>query len=132
MSHSLQVHTPGKPTANHFSSKQDSNLHGETSLDFQSNALTTEPSLLPRGFPGGSDGKESTVQDNWVRSLVTKIPWRREWLCSPIFLPGKSHGQKNMADYSPWDRKESDTVEYVRAHTHNFGYICDYFPGINF
>ena len=41
----------------------------------------------------------------WVR----KIPWRRKWQPSPIFLPGKSHGQRSLAVYSPWGLKESDT-----------------------
>ena len=36
--------------------------------------------------------------DPWVR----KIPWRREWLPTPVFLPGKSHGQRSLAGYSPW------------------------------
>ena len=46
------------------------------------------------GFPGGSDGKESCLQcrrpgfSPWVR----KIPWRREWLPTPVFPPGESHG----------------------------------------
>ena len=33
--------------------------------------------------------------DPWVG----KIPWRREWLPTPVFLPGKSHGQRNLAGY---------------------------------
>ena len=65
-------------------------------MDFKSNALTTERSLPPRGFPGGSDGKESTVQDNWVRSLGQEDPlekgmatqssilaWRIPWTEEP-------------------------------------------------
>ena len=40
----------------------------------------------------------------WVR----KIPWRRKWQPTPIFLPGKSHEQRSLAGYSPWDRKVSD------------------------
>ena len=43
----------------------------------------------------------------WVR----KIPWRREWQPIPEFLPGKSQGQRNLAGYSPWGCKESDTTE---------------------
>ena len=35
----------------------------------------------------------------WVR----KIPWRRKWQCTPVSLPGKSHGQRSLAGYSPWD-----------------------------
>ena len=43
----------------------------------------------------------------WVR----KIPWRREWQPTLAFLPGESHGQRNLAGYSSWDHKESDTTE---------------------
>ena len=42
------------------------------------------------------------------------IPWRRAWQPTPVFLPGESHGQRSLAGYSPWGRKESDTAE---AHT---------------
>ena len=42
---------------------------------------------------------------------VGKIPWRREWLPTPVFLPGKSHGQRSLAGYSPWDGKELNTTE---------------------
>ena len=45
--------------------------------------------------------------DPWVR----KIFWRREWLPTPVFLPGKPHEQRSLADYSPWGCKESDTTE---------------------
>ena len=40
-----------------------------------------------------------------------KIPWRREWQPTPVFLPGESHRQRSMTGYSPWGRKESDTTE---------------------
>ena len=46
------------------------------------------------------------MQEMQVRSLVGKIPWRRKWQPSPVFLPGKSHGQRSLADYGPWGRKE--------------------------
>ena len=39
------------------------------------------------------------------------IPWRRKWQPTPIFLLGKSHGQRSLAGSSPWDRKEADTTE---------------------
>ena len=71
---------------------------------------------LPRW---GSD-KESDCQawdssgcDPWVR----KNPWRRKWQPTPIFLPGKFHEQRSLADYSPWSPKEWDTTEH-RTHTH--------------
>ena len=47
--------------------------------------------------------------DPWVR----KIPWRREWQPTPVFLPGEFHGQRSLVGYSPWDWKESDTTEQL-------------------
>ena len=43
-------------------------------------------------------------------------PWRRKWLPTPVFLPGKFHGQRGLVGYSPGGPKESDSTE--RAHTH--------------
>ena len=34
-----------------------------------------------------------------------KIPWRRAWLFTPVFLPGKFHGQRSQVGYSPWGRR---------------------------
>ena len=50
------------------------------------------------GFPRGLYGKDSACNagdqsDPWIR----KIPWRREWLPTPVFLPGESHGQRSLA-----------------------------------
>ena len=42
---------------------------------------------------------------------VGKIPWRRKWRPTPVFLPGKSHGRRSLVGYSPWGHKESDTTE---------------------
>ena len=39
------------------------------------------------------------------------IPCRREWQPTAVFLPGEFHGQKSLAGYSPWGRRESDTTE---------------------
>ena len=38
-------------------------------------------------------------------------PWRRRWQPTPVFLPGESHGQWSLADYSPRDCRQSDTTE---------------------
>ena len=43
----------------------------------------------------------------WVR----KIPWRRAWQPTPVFLPGESHGQGSLVGYSPWGRKELAMTE---------------------
>ena len=52
---------------------------------------------------------------------VGKIPWRREWIPIPVFLPGVFHRQRSLADYCPWSRNESDTTErltHYQIHTH--------------
>ena len=59
---------------------------------------------LQRGRPGFSP---------WVG----KILWRRKWQPTPVFLPGKSHGQRSLAGCSPWGHKESDRTERL-THTH--------------
>ena len=57
------------------------------------------------------------MPETWVRSLgsiprwVGKIPWRREKLLTPVFLPGEFQGQRSLADYSSWGYKESDMTE---------------------
>ena len=56
--------------------------------------------------------QETQVQSQ-VRFQVGKIRWRREWLTTPIFLPGEFHGQRSLAGYSPWDSQESDTTEQL-------------------
>ena len=44
----------------------------------------------------------------WVR----KVPWRREWLSIPVFLPREFHRQRRLTGYSPWSHKELDTTEW--------------------
>ena len=44
---------------------------------------------------------------------VGKIPWRRKWQLTPVFLPGESHGWRSLVGYSPWGCKESDTTEWL-------------------
>ena len=66
-----------------------------------------------KGFPSGSDSKESAYSTGGPRfdPWVVKIPWRREWLPTPLFLPGEFHRQRSLAGYSPWGHKELDTTE---------------------
>ena len=58
-------------------------------------------------FPGGLVAKNSPDNSGDMGSILWsgKIPWRRKWQATPIFLPGKSHGERS---YSPWGHKESD------------------------
>ena len=51
------------------------------------------------------------MQENWVRSLGWKIPWRRAWHPTAVSLPGESSGQRSLAGYSPCGCKESNTTE---------------------
>ena len=60
------------------------------------------------------------IKEIRVQSLVTKIPWRREWLSTPVFLPGESLGQRNVGGYSPGGCKESDMTEQLTL-THENG-----------
>ena len=49
----------------------------------------------------------------WFDPCVGRIPCRREWVPTPVFLPGEFHGQRNLLGYSPWGCKESDTNEWL-------------------
>ena len=53
---------------------------------------------------------------------VGKIPWRRKWQPTPVFLPGESHGCRSLVGYSPWGHKESDMTE--RLHFHFQCFLC--------
>ena len=50
-------------------------------------------------------------------SWAGKIPWKRAWQPTPVFLPGESHGQRSVEGYSAWGPTESDTTE-ATWHTH--------------
>ena len=78
--------------------------------------------VVAKGFPGGSDCKESACSAGVQVSIPGKISWRREWLPTPVFLPEEFHGQRSLVGYSRWDRKELDTTEcltHTHTHTHN-------------
>ena len=66
--------------------------------------------LISKGFPSGSDGKESAhnVGDLDLISASGRFPWRRKRQPTSVFLLGEFHG---LAGYSPWGCKELDTVE---------------------
>ena len=72
------------------------------------------------GLPRWLSGKESACQCRlhgfhpWVR----KIPWRRTWQPTPVWLPGDSHGQRSLADYSPRGRKHSNTTSVFETYSY--------------
>ena len=72
----------------------------------------------PWGLLRRLSAKEPTCQykkrrfEPWVKedpSWVRKIPRKRKWPLTPLFLPGKSHGKRSLVGYSPWDGKTSWT-----------------------
>ena len=82
-------------------------------------------------FPGGASGKEPTSQcrrykrpefDPWVG----KIPWRRKWQSTPVFLLWKSHGQRSLVGYNLWgQRVRHDWSSWAQGH------YLGMFPGKN-
>ena len=48
---------------------------------------------------------------------LVHYPWRRKWQPTPVFLPEKSHGQRSLADYSPWGHKELDRTEWLSSRS---------------
>ena len=58
-----------------------------------------------------------------VRSLGWEDPWRREWQPTSVFLPGESHGQKNLAGYIQWGHKESDMTEQLNTIINSSGFF---------
>ena len=75
--------------------------------------MLSEPIAIFR-LPRWLSGKESACQrkrpgfNPWVR----KIPRRKKWQPTPAFLSGKSHGQRNLVGYNPYNHKELDTTEH--------------------
>ena len=96
-------------------------LQGKKIIAFQSKVIVFIRYFVyvSLGLPWWLSGKESACQcrrprfDPWVG----KIPWRREWQPTPVFLPGESHGQGSLAGYSPWGRKESDMTWRLNSNT---------------
>ena len=74
----------------------------------------------------GWGGKESACQCRRHKRCkfnpwIGKIPWRKKWQPTPVFLPGQFHGQRSLVGYSLWGCKELDMTEQS-THTcmHNW------------
>ena len=86
------------------------------------------------GFPGGTSGTEPACQHRRLKRCgfnpwVGKIPWRRQWQPTPVFLPGEPHGQRNLADCGPQGHKESHMTEVtLQAHTSIYLYFKKFWP----
>ena len=86
--------------------------------------------IIMDGFLGGASGKLSACQCRRCKRgsfhpWVKKITWSRKWQPTPVFLPGESHGQRNLVGYSPW----SCRVRRDRASTHVHMHACTYYNG---
>ena len=70
----------------------------------------------------GASGKEPMCQCRRHKRLgfapwVGKIPWRRKWQPTPVFLPGESHGLRSLEGYNPWGRRELPLLKRLSMHT---------------
>ena len=68
-------------------------------------------------------GKESACQQRRLKRCrfnpwVEKMPWRRKWQPAPVFLPGKSHGQRSLEGYSLWGWKSRTRLNQLDHHQH--------------
>ena len=73
---------------------------------------------LPLWLSGNTVQETQEIQ---IQSWVGRIPWRRAWQPTPVFLPGDSRGQRSLVGYSPWDHKELDMTEATEQE-HDFPY----------
>ena len=75
---------------------------------------------LYRGLPWWLRGLRICLQCRRPRfnPWVGKIPWRREWQCTLVFLPEVSHGQRSLVGYSPWGQVALNDYTYTHTHTH--------------
>ena len=65
-----------------------------------------------------------TMQETQFDPWVGKIPWRRKWQPTAVFLPGEYYGLRSLVGYSPWSHKELDTTEQLHSLTHSYIYVC--------
>ena len=68
------------------------------------------------GLPSYASGKEAACQCRKCKRcrfspVIGKIPWRKAWQPTPVFLPGESHRLRSLVGSSPWSCKESDVTE---------------------
>ena len=74
------------------------------------------------GLPQWLSSKDFRLQCRKHRRLgfdpwAGKIPWRRAWQPTPLFLPEAFQGQRSLEGYSSWGGKESNTAERLSMHT---------------
>ena len=77
------------------------------------------------GFPGGSVVKNppASAGDSGSIPGSGRSPWRRKWQLTPVFLPGESHGQRNLVGYSLWGCKEWGMTEQLNYNIRKFLFL---------
>ena len=115
LSHSSQLELVGKNALSTFSPPE------MQSFDSQS--------IFSMGFPDGTGLKKILLpplcRRHGFKPWIGKIPGVRNGNPTPEFLPGESHGQRSLADYSPWGCKQSNTTECTHTHTHIYTIIYE-------
>ena len=111
-------------------STENSVKHAWTSEPWDNELVFLATRLVVNGY-AAAENQRIRLQcrrhgfDLWVG----KIPWRRVWQPTPVFLPGESHGQRSLAGYSPWSHKESDMPEATELARYCISYylssVCD-------
>ena len=88
-------------------------------LSFLLHRLTTQEKIQDRGASLLAQAVKNppATQETWVWSLSREDPQRRKWQPTAVFLPGESHGQRNVVGCSPWGCKESDITEQLSKHS---------------
>ena len=85
-------------------------------------------------------GKDSACQCRrcGFNPWVGKIPWRRKWQLTPVFFSGKSHGERSLVDYSPWNcrvrhnlgtKQQQQQCHIASVTFSGFVWISKFFPG---
>ena len=115
----------------HWKKKKESVGFPGSSAGRESTCNAGDPSSIPGSGRSTGEGIDYPHQYLWaflvaqrVKNLpamwatgfdpwIGKIPWRREWLPTPVFWPGEFHGQRRLEGYGPWGCKEADTTEWL-------------------
>ena len=90
--------------------------------------LCLQPEFIFCGFSSGASQGVLAVKNPPARAEdmrdvgsipgLGRIPWRRKWQPTLVFLPGESNGQRSLADYRPWGRTELDRTARRHAFLH--------------
>ena len=85
----------------------------EESIKFKSKFADMGAFLQSKGLADDSKFLLAYLPEDGKSNDLHRI---RQWLPTPVLLPGKSHGRRSLVGCSPWGRKESDTTERLHFH----------------